>query len=111
MNATDSLKAMVGTDAAKEVRPDLPARTICFNKLPVLEITSENYLDITALWATCPALASHTWRRVTTGKNVIGFHMLLFFQNLHKAQTRKYGPEEPQGYHSELRLAMPIRLF
>lgn len=55
MNATDSLKAMVGPEAAAMVRPDLRAGTICFNKLPVLEINADAYLDITALWAICPS--------------------------------------------------------
>lgn len=68
MSATDSFKAMVGPDVATMVRPrpDLPAGAICFNQLPVLEINANNDLDITALWATCPALAPHSWRRVST---------------------------------------------
>lgn len=66
MNATDALTAMLGPAAATVVRPDLPAGTICFNKLPVLEINADAYPDITAFWATCPALAGHTWRRVST---------------------------------------------
>lgn len=66
MNATDALKAMLGPEAATMARPDLPTGTIYFNKLPVLEINADAYLDATALWATCPALAGHTWRRVST---------------------------------------------
>lgn len=63
-NAMDSLQAMVGVEAAKDIRPDLPAGTILYNKLPVLEINSENYLDITSIWPTCPPLADKSWRRV-----------------------------------------------
>lgn len=56
MSATDALKAMLG----------LLAGTMCFNKLSVLEMNADAYLDVIALWATCPALADHAWRRVST---------------------------------------------
>lgn len=48
-NAADTLRAMVGPDVAKGVREELLAGTVLLDRLPVLEITPDGFLDVTTL--------------------------------------------------------------
>lgn len=48
-NAADTLRAMVGPDAAKGVRADLPAGTVLLDRLPVAEISHDGFLDVKTL--------------------------------------------------------------
>lgn len=60
----DTVRAMLPADAAATVRADMPAGTITYNRLALLEITPDGWLEQMGLWHTCDARRDKSCARV-----------------------------------------------